>query len=156
MIRAALASTLIVFLSSPVVAQAPAEHPALERPEAFERGFAVSFYRFDACGDQLAGRMFRRSLAEKFAQCPFSPEARSRYQERTRAQQAKVQRTMQSMVESLGGLPMRLDGMSMTCHEQRSTSSYKQFRERLEQHSQGNLPADAIFAAPCDAPDIVP
>lgn len=150
--RAALAGLLVLSLGG----TATAETPSLDRPDAFERGFAVSLYRFDACGDQLAGRMFRHALAERFAQCPFTPEARSRYQQRTRAQQAKAQATLQGMVESLGGLPMRLDGMTMTCHEQRSTTDYQQLRDRLEQHSQGKLPADAIVTAPCDAADMSP
>lgn len=152
MIRAALAGLVVWSLGGP----ASAEDHALDRPDAFERGFAVSFYVFDGCGDPLAGRMFRRALAERFAQCPFTPAARSRYQQRTRAQQAKVQTTMQGMIESLGGLPIRLDGMSMTCHEQQSTPGYQQLHDRLEQYSQGKLPAEAIVTAACNAADISP
>ena len=100
--------------------------------------------------------MFRRALAERFAHCPFTPAARSRYQQRTRAQLAKLRQQMDSMVESRGGLPMRLDGMSMTCHEQQATDDYKSFRGRLSQYAQGDLSADAVIAAPCDAAEIMP
>jgi len=46
--------------------------------------------------------------------------------------------------------------MPTTCHAQQAGDDYKQLRARLEQYSQGTLPAEAIIAAPCDAPDIQP
>ncbi len=60
------------------------------------------------------------------------------------------------MIETHGGLPMQLDGMATTCHAQQAGDDYKQLRARLEQYSQGTLPAEAIIDAPCDAPDIQP
>ncbi len=137
-------------------AAAPPGGPALDHPEAFERAFATSSYTFDACGDPLAGRLFRRALTERFAQCPFTPEARSRFQQRTRIQLAKSRRMVEEMVETHGGLPMRLDGMSMTCHEQQADGEYRSLRERLDQYAQGGLPAEAVITAPCDAPEITP
>lgn len=160
MTRTAFAGLLLLSLAGPALAQSrpetPVEAPVLDRPDAFERAFAVSSFSFDACGDPLAGRIFRRALVEKFAHCPFSPEARSRFQQRTRAQQAKTRQAMESMIESRGGLPMRLDGMSMTCHEQQASGDYQRFRSQLDQYAQGALPADAVIAAPCDAPDLAP
>ena len=160
MSRAAL--VILLLLAGPVVAQpnpeskSQAEGPVLDRPDAFERAYAVSTYSFDACGDALAGRMFRRALAEKFAHCPFTSEARSRYREQTQAQLAKTRRAMARMIEDRGGLPMQLDGMPLTCHEQQASEGYKRFRGLLDQYSQGNLPAEAVVTAPCDAPDLVP
>ncbi len=60
------------------------------------------------------------------------------------------------MVDACGGLPMHLNGMPMTCHEQQADSGYRSFRERLDQHARGDLPAEAVIAAPCDAPEITP
>ena len=134
----------------------PATATELDRPDAFEHSFAVSLYLFDACGDPLAGRMFRRALAEKFAQCPFSPAARTRYQQRTRAQQAKIRRTMEDLIESRGGLPVQLDGMSMTCRQQQTSTDYQLLRARLDAYAEARLPADGIITAPCDAPDMAP
>jgi hypothetical protein len=128
----------------------------LEKPDAFEHGFAVSLFVFDGCGDVVTGRMFRRALAEKFAQCPFTPAARTRFQQRTRAQQAKVRRTLSQMIETTGGLPVKLEGMSMTCHEQQAGDDYHRLRAQLDSYSEGKLAADAIISAPCDAPDISP
>ena len=128
----------------------------LDRPDAFERAFAVSSYAFDACGDGLGGRLFRRALAEKFAQCPFSPEAQSRFRQRTRAQQAKTRDAIAGMIEQRGGLPMQLDGMPMTCHEQQASDGYRRFRSMLDQYAEGSLPAAAVISAPCDAPDLTP
>lgn len=156
MIRAALAVVLVLALYGPAAAQSTPGGPALDHPEPFERAFATSAYTYDACGDPLAGRMFRRVLLDRFTQCPFTSEARSRFQQNTRGQLAKSRQMVENMVESRGGLPMRLDGMSMTCHEQQASDAYRQFRDRLEQYSQGGLTAEAVLAAPCDAADIAP
>jgi len=162
------AVVLLLSLASPAVAQLPSEDlvrpespahpgsPALDRPDAFERAFAISSYSFDACGDSLGGRVFRRALVEKFAHCPFSPEARSRFREQTRSQQANARNMMDSMIEEHGGLPIRLEGMSATCHAQQASDDYKRFRSLLDQYAQGSLPAEAVIAAPCDAPDLAP
>lgn len=155
MIRVALASMLLL-AHGPAAAQSPPGGPILDHPEPFERAFATSSYTYDACGDPLAGRTFRRALVERFAHCPFTSEARSRFQQNTRGQLAKSRQMVEKMVESNGGLPMRLDGMSMTCHEQQASDNYRQFRDRLEQYSQGGLTAEAVIAVPCDASDIAP
>jgi hypothetical protein len=149
-------AVLLLPLCGSAFAQSSAEGPVLDHPDAFERAFAVSSYSLDACGDSLGGRLYRRALVEKFAHCPFSPAAQSRFRQRTRAQQAKTRDAMESMIEQHGGLPMQLDGMPMTCHEQQASDGYKQFRSLLEQYAQGSLPAEAVIAAPCDAPDIAP
>ena len=152
----AFAGVLALSLGGAAAAQAPPGGPALSHPEAFERAFATSSYTFDACGDPVAGRLFRRVLAERFAHCPFTAEAQSRFRQRTRIQQEKSRRMITEMVETHGGLPMRLDGMAMTCHEQQADGDYRRLRERLDQYARGDLPAEAVIAAPCDAPEITP
>ncbi len=137
-------------------AQSKPESPVLDHSDAFERAFAVSAYSLDACGDSLGGRLYRRALVEKFAHCPFSPAAQSRFRQRTRAQLAKTRDMMESMIEEHGGLPVQLDGMPMTCREQQASDGYKRFRSLLEQYAEGSLPAEAVIAAPCDAPDLAP
>ena len=139
-----------------LAAGAPAAEPALEDVLAFERGFAVSLYQFDACGDALTGRLFRRALAERFAHCPFSAEARERFARRTRAEQAKARAMLQAMIEREGGLPLRLEGMAETCHARQASEPYRALRTRLEAYAEGALPAEAILPAACDAPDILP
>lgn len=156
MVHVALVSLLALSPSGPTAAQSTPGGRVLDRPEAFERALATSAYLFDACGDPLAGRMFRQALAERFAQCPFTPEARSRFQQYTRGQLAKSRQMVESMVESHGGLPVRLDGMTMTCHEQQASDKYRQFREQLDLYSNGGLTAEAVISAPCDAADIAP
>lgn len=154
--RRLLACLAVLSICGGAVAQTRPQTPVLDDPDAFERGLALSFYRFDACGDPLAGRMFRRALADKFAHCAFSDAARSRYRDRARAQQARSQQLIQGMIESRGGLPNRLDGMSMTCREQQSAADYQAARARLQQYSAGEIGADAVIAAPCDAAELTP
>jgi hypothetical protein len=151
MIRAmALGGTLLL------AGTASAQAPALENPAAFERGFAVSLFQFDACGDALAGRMFRRALAERFAQCPFSKEARSHYQQQTRAEFQRVRERMQRLIEDNGGMPRELAGMSTTCHEQQASEAYRNFRALLERYQAGGAPAESVIPAACDAADVMP
>ena len=135
---------------------AAAQTPQLDNPTAFERGFAVSLYQFDACGDALAGRMFRRALAERFAQCPFSPAARSHYQQQTRAEFQRVRERMQRLIEDNGGLPRELAGMSTTCHAQQVSEGYRDFRALLERYQAGSATVQAVIPASCDAADVMP
>jgi hypothetical protein len=135
---------------------AAAQAPLLEDPAAFEHGFAVSLYQFDACGDPLAGRIFRRALAERFAQCPFSPAARSHYQQATRAEFARVRERMKQLIEENGGLPRELVGMSTTCHAQQASEAYRGFRALLERYQAGGVTAEAVIPAACDARDVRP
>ncbi|WP_431271864.1 hypothetical protein [Dankookia sp. P2] len=156
MIRAAILGGALL-LGGVASAQAPAQGaPTLDDPTAFERGFAVSLYRFDACGDALAGRMFRRALAERFAQCPFTAAARSHYQQATRAESARVRERMKQLVEENDGLPRELVGMSTTRHAQQVSEAYRGFRALLERYQAGGATAEAVIPAACGAADVMP
>ena len=149
------AGLVALLLGTPVAAQAQALGPP-DRTEAFERSAAESYYTFDACGDGLAGRLYRRALAERFASCAFAPAARARYGLRIQAQGDKARKAINDMIEGQGGLPVQLDGLSGTCHARWADEGYGRLRRRLLQYAAGDLPATAIVAAPCDAPAITP
>ena len=155
--RAALCIMGMTLLAGAAAGAQPASETApLQRTEAFERGFATSLYVFDACGDPLAGRMFRRALAERVAQCPFSAKARAGYERRTALQQAKAREAMRSMIERQGGLPMRLDGMNATCHAEQASADYQALRSRLQAFDEGRVDAAAIIGKACDTEQITP
>ena len=149
------AGLAVLVLCAPVPALAQAPGPP-DSTEAFERSAAESYYTFDACGDGLAGRLYRRALAERFAACPFAPAARARYGQRLQAQGAKARTAIQGIIDNQGGLPVQLGGLSETCHAQWADEGYGRLRHRLLQYAAGDLPATAIVAAPCDAPQITP
>ncbi len=115
MMAAALVSVLALG-GRALADEAPA--PGLTDPSKFEHAYGASFYGFDACGESLTGKQFRSVLVDKFAHCPFTPEARKHFAQWTRAQRAKSTQVIQDMIVDHGGLPVRLDGMAMTCHEQ--------------------------------------
>lgn len=148
MIRAAL---LALLLCTPALAETPLDHT-----DAFEHSFAESYYTFDACGDGLAGRIYRRALQERFAACPFTPAARTRYSTRLRAQGAKSRRAIEDMIEQRGGLPVQLEGMNSTCHAQEADEGYRRLRSQLLAYSAGSLPATAVLPSACDADAISP
>lgn len=138
----------------------PAGRLAAETPltdtHAFEDADATSFYAFDACGDGLGGRMYRKALAARVAQCPFTAEAHSRFTKRARLQQEKSRIALENLIQANGGLSVQLDGMSQTCREQKASPEYQQLRVRLEQYAQGEMPIETVLPAPCDAATVTP
>jgi hypothetical protein len=153
MIRLLPALALLLPLASTA---SHAQTPALERTDAFERSYATSFYGFDACGDSLAGRLYRKALVERFGQCPFSDQARKTFQQRTLAQRLKSSKAISRMIEQHGGLPMRLDGMTTTCREQQVSAEYVAVREKLERFARGEMSAADLLPETCDAESIAP
>ena len=128
----------------------------LEQTDAFERAYAASYYRFDACGDELAGRTYRNALVEKLAQCPFSAAAKARFKMRSAAQRHKSREVIAKIIEDNGGLPVRLDGMTRTCREQMEDFEYRSVLDRLNTFSAGKLDAATVIPGPCDAVEITP
>lgn len=129
---------------------------ALERTDAFEKAYAASFYEFDACGDSLGGRIYRSALVEKLKLCPFTPEARKRFQARSALQRRKSSEIMAKLIEANGGLPVRLEGMTRTCREQRDSPEYRAVRSGLDDYAAGKAGADRVVGQPCDAAEISP
>jgi hypothetical protein len=129
---------------------------ALERTDAFEKAYGASFYEFDACGDGIAGRIYRSALTDKLKRCPFSEAAKQRFQVRAAAQRRKSSQAMDKLIESTGGLPVRLEGMSRSCHEQGDSPEYRAVRTRLDAYAAGKIGVDAVVAQPCDAAEIAP
>jgi hypothetical protein len=134
-----------------------APRPAsLERTDAFDRAYAASYYQFDACGDELTGRLYRKALVERFAQCPFSAAARARFRTRSAAQRQQSAEEMEKLIEDNSGLPVRLDGMKRTCREQRDSREYLTVLSRLADFSAGKSGPEAVVAEPCEAAEITP
>jgi uncharacterized protein with von Willebrand factor type A (vWA) domain len=123
---------------------------------AFDRAFAASFYTFDACGDAKYGLIFRKALAERFAQCPFSEKARQAHQRRIVLQAKKSRDHIKALIEETGGVPMRLPGMDQTCRERQAEPDYVAARARLDRYSDGELTLANLLPAGCDADVIAP
>ncbi len=138
------------------LAAAKADEAILERTTAFEQAYAASFYQFDACGDEVAGRISRKALVDKLKQCPFSAAAKQRFQVRITAQRQTSTRALATLIEENGGQPVRLDGMTRTCREQLESPEYRQVRSRLDDYAAGRAEPDAVFVQPCDAAEITP
>ncbi len=134
----------------------PAQAAPPDHTDAFERAYATSFYAFDACGDGVAGRIYRQALSARLGQCPFSDAAKARFRERATMQRRKASGAINAMIEENGGLPNRLDGMTQTCHEQRSSDTYRAVRSRLDDYAAGKAPVAAIVPEPCEAEIISP
>jgi hypothetical protein len=100
--------------------------------------------------------MFRDALNEKIAHCPFTPEARVNFRQWAARQRRVSAGAMSRLVDQTGGLPVKLDGMTTTCHEQRESPEYVAVRTKLEQYARGEIGVDAILPQPCDAAAISP
>ena len=154
-------AALIVFaavaLAGAQTASSQGANPVqLEATAAFEQAYAASFYTFDACGDGVAGQLYRKALIARFAQCPFTAASRDRFRQRTALQRRKSSALIRQEIEQNGGLPPRLEGMSLTCHEQRTSADYGSFRDRLERFAAGTAAAEAVIPEPCGADTISP
>jgi hypothetical protein len=130
--------------------------PPLERTDAFRQAYGASFYQFDACGDGIAGRTWRSALVEKLKLCPFSAETRKHFQAWSAAQRRRSSQVMARLIEDNGGLPMRLQGMTRSCHEQMDSPEYRQVRSRLDDYAAGKASVDTVVTQPCDAAEITP
>jgi hypothetical protein len=160
MMRKVLFCLLMLAGPAPGLAGARADEApkgaSLERTDAFDKAYAASFYEFDACGDGIAGRIYRSALTAKLRACPFSAGAKQRFRTRSVAQQRKSRDVMAKLIEDNGGLPVRLEGMTRTCHEQFDSPEYRQVRGRLDDYAAGKVGPDAVVTAGCDAVEIRP
>ena len=68
----------------------------------------------------------------------------------------EAKQLLAKLIEDNGGLPVRLDGMTRSCREQRDSPEYREVRSRLDAYSAGKLGVDAVVAQPCDAAEIAP
>jgi hypothetical protein len=133
-----------------------ADEASLGSTVAFDKAYAASFYQFDACGDGIAGRIYRSALTAKLKQCPFSAEAKARFQVRSAAQRRRSSQMMTKLIEDNGGLPVRLDGMTRTCREQMDSPEYRTVRSRLDDYAAGKVGPDTVVPRACDAAEITP
>ena len=134
--------------------------PALAAPakstRAFEQAFATSLFVFDACGDEDHGVIFRKALAEKMAQCAISQTALQRFRQRTAVLLKNERDRINKIIAERGGMPDRIEGMTVTCHEHQSSPSYVRLRDTLNAYSEGLANFDAIIPDECDAAAFTP
>ena len=147
-----LSICLLVACLAPVVVQG--EEPA--STHAFRQAYAASFYEFDACGDGVAGRIYRSALSNKLRQCPFSADAKKAFQTWAAAQRQKSGEAMTKLIEDHGGLPIRLEGMTRTCREQIDSPEYRSVRMHLDAYGAGRSDLDTVVPQPCEATEITP
>ena len=133
----------------PPLAQSGSAAEKLDQIDGFQRAYAASFFIFDACADGLAGRTFRAALNERFAQCPFSDAARARYGAWSAAQRSRSSDRIAQMIEDNGGLPIKVEGMSQTCHERNGSAEYIDFRAGLMKYAARQAAAGDVVSEPC-------
>ncbi len=146
--------SMVLLAAFAVAGRAAADTP-LSDTRAFEYANAMSYYGFDACGDGVGGRLYRQALAAKFAQCPFSPDARAALAQRERLQARKSRTAIQHLIDDRDGLPVQLEGMSRTCHAQAATPEYQALSASLQRFATGDAQVETVFPQPCDASNLV-
>jgi hypothetical protein len=62
----------------------------------------------------------------------------------------------QLLIFEVGGLPVRLEGMTMTCHAFAASPAYRRLHDALEAHIRGQSDPATILPGPCDAAEITP
>jgi hypothetical protein len=99
--------------------------------------------------------MYRRALAAKMRQCSFPDEAMKRYRMHTAYLLQKQRERMDKIIEERGSVPDRVEGMAGTCHENRTSASYQQMRDKLNAYSEGRAQVDAVIPGACDSESFV-
>ena len=100
--------------------------------------------------------MFRRALAAKMAQCPIPEDALERYRRRAALLLKRERDRIKRIVEERGGLPDRIEGMSVTCREHQDSPAYVEMRDKLDAYVEGRMAPEAIIPGGCDAPAFTP
>ena len=128
------------------------------RSDAFEIGYGMSFPTFDACGDATIGQAFRRAILEHFAQCPFSADARAKF-EAWRVEELEEMASTLFEIRAAGLNPIgphELYDWSttpprqiMSCAAYRQTQSYLEQRARIERYAMGAISAAEALRMDC-------
>jgi hypothetical protein len=141
-------------VSSDAVPQSSSE--LLSDPTPFEIAYGMSFYDFDACGDSEAGRIFRRAIIEKLELCPFSPEAKTKFEEwRTETLEGLLSQLLSNQDGRPVGPPevseptVNPNGAPMTCDSYRNTQRYLERRADLLRYSRSEITVDRLFGEDC-------
>ncbi len=114
----------------------------------------MSFYDFDACGDPEAGRILRSAIVEKLEHCPFSPEAKAKF-EAWRV--VTVEQLLSQLLSNQDGAPVgppevtepAPDGAPMTCERYRSTQRYLKRRADLLRYAKREITVDQLLGDDC-------
>lgn len=140
---------------SPAVWAQSASEP-LTDPTAFEVGYGLSFMEFDECGDGEAGRLFRRAIVERVEQCPFTPEAKAKFQAfRLETLEYLASGYAAAWAQERKPDPLRTgefnpDGTPASCDDHRRTARYVQRRDQLLRYGRGEVTAEQVLTEPCD------
>jgi hypothetical protein len=143
-----------VTLATPSGADEPPSPAPLSDPTPFEIGYGMSFYDFDACGDAEAGRILRSALIEKLEHCPFTPQAKARF-EAWRLKTAEE--LLSQLLSNQDGKPVgppevsepAADGPPMTCDRYHSTPRYVHRRSELLRYANREITVDQLFGEDC-------
>jgi hypothetical protein len=138
------------------VAWSQSTSESLTDPTAFEVAYSLSFMAYDECGDGEAGRLFRRAVVERFEQCPFTPEAKARFQVfRLETLEHLASEYAQAWAQEVKPDPLRMggfnsDGTPASCEDHRRTPRYTQRRDQLLRYDRGEITAEEVLTDPCD------
>ena len=128
----------------------------LTDPTAFEVAYGLSFMAYDECGDGEAGRLLRRADVERFEQCPFTPEARAKFQAfRLETLEHLASEYAQAWTQEVKRDPLRMgefnpDGTPASCEDHRRTPRYTERRNQLLRYARGEIAVEQVIADPCD------
>ena len=141
-------------LAAPSDADEASPAGPLNDPTPFQIGYGMSFYDFDACGDPEAGRILRSAIIEKLEHCPFSPEARVKF-EAWRV--ATAEQLLSQLLSNQDAAPVgppevtepAAEGTRMTCERYRSTQRYLDRRADLLRYAKREITVDELLGEDC-------
>jgi hypothetical protein len=123
---------------------AHAQQAPKDEPVGFEIAYGMSFFDFDACGDRVAGALFRQLIRDKVKSCPYSQAAKEKFA-------ATVARDAEAFLSVLltgisAGRPDQFKSTAaeqgISCKEYQQTPAYVERRKRLVRYQYEEIGID--------------
>ncbi|MDC6700791.1 hypothetical protein, partial [Leclercia adecarboxylata] len=108
----------------------------LANTDGFELAYGVSLV-LDRCGQGRLANIYRRALLDKFDQCPFTPEAKTKFYS-----WVKEAKEHGKLSDTFGG---------GSCKRLLETEESREVKTLLERYNRGEVKAGTIFGESCNS-----
>lgn len=129
----------------------PATEADPNEPSGFEIAYSMSFIKYDACDDHVAGQIFRRAVLERFKRCSFPKEVNDKFHDWLIEELESIATgAWQAAAERLDVTPHSdfPDGIS-TCKQYRESPVYLEKRALLLKYQRHEVDLDAVMDDDC-------
>jgi hypothetical protein len=122
----------------------------LEDTGAFKVGYELYVGYLFVCGNDALAKLAAQAVMARVDACPFAARAKTDFHTWSKGTMAKLRARRSRYIAENGRLPDRLDGMHMSCDEERHSREFLKRRDELIRYGKGRLGASEIVTGPCE------